>query len=188
MLRLFTAITLPAAIAQRLALMGGGIPGARWVAEENLHLTLCFIGETGRHSADRVHEALCAVAFSPFDVQIQGTATFGERKPRLLYAGVAPSPGLIQLHDRVIAALARAGVALPAGRRYVPHVTLARLNNAPRDRIGGFIAANNILNFAPFRVEQFVLMSSHASANGASYRIEARYPSSRHTVTTGLPD
>lgn len=176
MLRLFTAITLPAAIAQRLALMGGGIPGARWVAEENLHLTLRFIGDTDRHTAGQAHDALCAVAFSPFEVQLQGTATFGERKPRLLYAGVAASPGLIQLYERVIAALSRAGAPAPAERRYVPHVTLARLNNAPRDRIGGFIAANNILNLAPFRVEQFVLMSSHASGNGASYRIEARYP------------
>jgi RNA 2',3'-cyclic 3'-phosphodiesterase len=187
-LRLFTAITLPAAIAQRLARMGGGIPGARWVAEENLHLTLRFIGETDRHAADRVHEALGAVVFSPFEVRLQGTATFGERKPRLLYAGVAASPELLQLYEKVVTALSRAGVASPNGRRYVPHVTLARLNNAPRDRIGGFIAENNILNIAPFRAEHFVLMSSHASAKGASYQIEARYPVSRNAVRAGLPD
>jgi len=174
--RLFSAIILPDHIAQRLALMGGGIPGARWVTAENLHVTLRFIGDVDTRTADQAHTSLQAVQFTPFDLQLRGVATFGERKPRLLYVGVEPSQELNSLYARINAAHARAGMTAPNERRYVPHVTLARLKNPPRDRIGAFIAANNILALPAFCVEQFALMSSHRSDNGASYQIEARYP------------
>ena len=176
MFRLFSALTLPADIVRRLEWMGGGIPGARWVAAENMHVTLRFIGDVDMHAAGLAHAALQEVSFSPFDLQLRGVAVFGERKPRLLYVGVEPAEELLALYARTNAALARAGLPPPAGRRYVPHVTLARLNNPPRDRIGAFIAAHNILALPAIRVENFVLMSSHRSENGASYQIEARYP------------
>lgn len=146
------------------------------MSAQNLHLTIRFIGEVDTRTADAVHEALGVVAFTPFEVKLQNIATFGERKPRLLYVGVAPNEALQALYVRVNAALARAGLAPPEERRYVPHVTLARLYKAPRDRIGAFMAVNNILNIPPLRMENFVLMSSHKTASGASYQIEASYP------------
>jgi len=176
--RLFSAIALPDQIAQRFAFMGGGVPGARWVAAENLHVTLRFIGDVDTRTADQVHASLQEVPFTSFDLELRGIATFGERKPRLLYVGVAPSAELSALYARINAAHARAGLDPPNERRYVPHVTLARLKNSPRDRIGAFIAANNILALPAFRVEQFVLMSSHRTASGASYLTEACYPQS----------
>jgi len=156
--------------------MGGGIPGARWVTAENLHVTLRFIGDVDTRAADQAHASLQEVAFTPFDLQLRGIATFGERKPRLLYVGVEPCEELHALHARINAAHARAGLEAPKERRYVPHVTLAWLKNPPRDRIGAFIAANNILALPAIRVENFVLMSSHRTASGASYQVEARYP------------
>ncbi len=174
--RLFSAIPLPDQIAQRLALMGGGIPGARWVSADNLHVTLRFIGDVDTRTADLAHASLQEVTFAPFDLKLRGIATFGERKPRLLYVGVEPGEALFALHARINAAHARAGLAAPKERRYVPHVTLAWLKNPPRDRLGAFIAAHNILALPAIRVENFVLMSSHRTTNGASYQIEARYP------------
>lgn len=176
MYRLFSAIALPEQIARRLALMGGGIPGARWVAPENLHVTLRFIGDVDARTAAQAHASLQQVRFTPFEIQLRGLALFGDRKPRLLYAGVEPCEALHALYGRINAAHSRAGLDPPIERRYVPHVTLARLNNAPRGRIGAFITAHNILAVPAFRVEQFVLMSSHRSAAGASYQVEARYP------------
>ena len=182
MYRLFSAITLPADTAQRLALMGGGIPGARWVARENLHVTLRFIGDVDVRTADQVHASLQEVAFEPFHLQLRNIGVFGERIPRLLYAGVEPDGPLKALYARINAAHARAGLPPPAERRYVPHVTLARLRNSPRDRIGAFMAAQNIFQLPTFPVENFVLMSSHRSASGASYQIEARYPLEQQAI------
>lgn len=177
MYRLFSAILLPADITQRLALLCGGIPGARWVAPENFHVTLRFIGDVDGRTADLVHASLQEVAFEPFNLQLRNIGVFGERMPRLLYVGVALDGPLKALYDRINAAHARAGLPPPAERRYVPHVTLARLRNSPRDRIGAFMAARNILQLPAFPVENFVLMSSHRSTSGASYQTEARYPS-----------
>jgi 2'-5' RNA ligase len=174
--RLFSAITLPDEIAQRLEWIGGGIPGARWVSAENLHVTLRFIGDVDTRTAELAHAALREVPFTAFDMQLRGVATFGERKPRLLYVGVEPSAELHALYTRINAAHARAGLEAPKERRYVPHVTLAWLKNPPRDRLGAFIAAHNILALPAIRVENFVLMSSHRTANGASYQVEACYP------------
>ena len=176
MIRLFAAIELPPQVRQRLALMGGGIPGARWVAPENLHLTVRFIGDMDAHGADQVHEALSHVWIKPFDVTLKDLAAFGERRPRILYTGVATNPALHDVYERINAALARAGLPPPDERRYVPHVTLARLGRSPPERIGAFIVANNILTVPPILVEKFALMSSHRSPAGASYQVEARYP------------
>ena len=43
--RLFTALEIPPHIAQSLATMRGGLPGARWIDLENYHVTLRFIGD-----------------------------------------------------------------------------------------------------------------------------------------------
>lgn len=176
MYRLFTAIALPDQVRQRLALMSGGIPGARWVTAENMHLTLRFIGDVDPRTADTVHGVLNEVAFQPFDAHLQGISTFGERIPRILYVNVAAAAPLQDLYERINMVLARAGLPPPEERRYVPHVTLARLGKSPRHRIGEFVVANNILSMPPFQVEQFVLMSSHRTNRGASYQIEASYP------------
>lgn len=176
MFRLFSAITLPGEIKERLAWMGGGIPNARWVSAENLHVTLRFIGDVDTRTAELAHAALREVSFRPFDLQLRGVATFGERKPRLLYVGVEPNDELQALYARINAAHARAGLEAPKERRYVPHVTLAWLKNPPRDRLGAFIATHNILALPAIRVENFVLMSSHRSGNSSSYQVEAYYP------------
>ncbi|HAD25265.1 MAG TPA: RNA 2',3'-cyclic phosphodiesterase [Alphaproteobacteria bacterium] len=174
MARIFVAIGLPSELQQRLGLICGGIPGARWISPERLHLTLRFIGEVSHERLRDIDHALAGIDFLPFDLRLDGIGQFGGDKPRVLWAGVAPNPELMRLHERVNLALARAGVP-PDTRRYVPHVTLARLKFAARDRLGGFIAHNNMLGFGAFAVEEFLLMSSHQSRDGTHYRVEQRY-------------
>lgn len=174
--RLFAAIELPTQIRRQLALIGGGIPGARWTPAERMHLTLRFIGEVDDTAMPEVHGALAKVSFAPFDIQLQGIGQFGGRSPRVLWIGVAPSPALFHLHDRINAELAKAGQPAESGN-YVPHVTLARLNRAPRRRVGEFIAGHNMAVLPPFTVNEFVLMSSRLYPTGPVYQTECIYPS-----------
>src|SRR3546814_20508952 len=75
-----------------------------------------------------------------FDLSLFGVGTFGDRrKVHTLWAGVRPSPGLSRLQEKVDNAVLRAGLP-PDRRKFSPHVTLARLNNAPFDRIGAFLS------------------------------------------------
>ena len=76
MIRLFVALALPAAIKAQLALLSGGIPGAKWVPPENYHLTLRFIGEVESWRAEEVDEALANIRARPFELSLRGVGLF----------------------------------------------------------------------------------------------------------------
>lgn len=176
MVRLFAAIPLPFDLRQRLALMSGGIPGAKWVAPENLHLTLRFIGEVDEGLMADIDAALLGVAASPFALTLAGVGHWETRgKATALWAGIEKSPELLYLHDRVEAAVQRADLP-PEPRKFAPHVTLARLKNPPAARVGDFLREHGPFRAPTFLVQGFALYSSILGAAGPLYREEAFYP------------
>jgi len=176
MIRLFVALPLPEELRLRIALLAGGIPGANWVAGENLHLTLRFVGEVDEGTADDIDSALLAVRAPGFAVELAGVGHFGDAgAARALYLGVERNPALAHLQERVEAAVVRAGCE-PERRRFTPHVTLARLKRAPTGRVRDFVAGNALFRLPPFTADRFALYSSHRARAGADYREEAAYP------------
>lgn len=174
--RLFVAAALPEAVTERLAALAFGVPGARWVAARNMHVTLRFIGDVDGGHAEDIAAALAGVDAAAFDGAIEGVDIFGNRRDaRVLYAGVAPKEPFKRLHDKIETALQRIG--LPAEeRKYHPHVTLARLRGAPVERIGRFLEANGLLMSPPFRVGSFGLIDSIRGNDVAVYHEVRRYP------------
>ena len=85
MIRLFVALALPAALKAQLAMLAGGIPGAKWVPPENYHLTLRFIGEVDRHRAEDIAAALGGLHASTVTARIAGA--WGELAATLLIWG-----------------------------------------------------------------------------------------------------
>ena len=71
-MRLFVALSIPDTIAQRLMLLQGGVPGARWQRREQLHLTLRFIGEVDGSDARAVEDALAGIDALAFDLRLHG--------------------------------------------------------------------------------------------------------------------
>ena len=105
---------------------------------------------------------------------LKGVGEFGGRDPHALWAGVAPNPDLLRLVAKIERALQRAG--LPAEtRKYAPHVTLARLRDAPLPKVLEFITAHNLFNSGPFAAKSYTLFSSHQTAKGSLYRPERTY-------------
>ena len=76
MIRLFVALGLPDALRDELSMLSGGIPGARWVPDENYHVTLRFIGEVPGWQAQEVDDALAAIRAPGFDLTLRGIGTF----------------------------------------------------------------------------------------------------------------
>lgn len=175
-MRLFVALSLPEEVRERLAgLATGGIPGARWVAPENLHITLRFVGEVDGHGARDLDDCLGAIDAPAFELAIRGLGAFGEGpKLRALYAGVAPNPALVHLQAKVASAIARAGLA-PDRQKFRPHVTLARFKGDPGPKLGSFIAEKSPLALDPFPVDRFILYSSVLGAEGPHYVEEVAY-------------
>ena len=175
MIRLFVALGLPDGTRQHLALLQGGIPGARWSPPDNFHLTLRFIGEVDEALAGDIDDVLSTLRGAPFPLTLKGAGSFGGRDAHSLWVGVAPCEPLLQLAARVEIALQRIGLKAE-GRKFTPHVTLARLRDAPPNRVQGFLADHSLFSSGPFPVDRFGLYSSHPTAHGSQYVLERSYP------------
>lgn len=173
--RLFIALPLPERVRDTLLDVQEGISGARWQDADNFHLTLRFIGEVERHLFADIATALESVPFRRFPLAISGTGHFESKgRGRAIWAGVAPSPPLAELQFSVEMACRRAG--LPAEKRkFVPHITLARLNSGSGP-IGDWLAAHGDLATGPWQVEGFALWYSDLTANGSLYSRLVEFP------------
>lgn len=176
MIRLFVGIELPEDIRLSLGDLCGGVPGASWTPDENLHLTLRYIGEISEGDAHDVHDALMGVRCPSFELSFSGVGHFSTGdEVRVLWAGVDKSDELMKLQRNIESALVRMGFP-PEERRFRPHVTLARLGGTPIGRVQDFLAHNALFRAGPCTVEWFTLFSSHRRAEGAIYTAEAEYP------------
>ncbi|MBB3035268.1 RNA 2',3'-cyclic phosphodiesterase [Alteriqipengyuania lutimaris] len=173
--RLFVALRPPEAIRDPLIDTMEGLDGARWQSDEQLHLTLRFVGEVDRAQANDLVSALQAVRAPGFPLQLRGVGTFARKgRPSALWAGVERSEPLAILHRRVERACRAAGLA-PETRRFVPHVTIARLN-ASTAPVGGWLATHGRLALPVWQVDNFQLFESRLERGGSVYEPVVEFP------------
>lgn len=176
MIRLFVALGLPSSARLALSSLGNGVPGARWVSPENYHITLRFVGNVDRHVAEDVHETLERIDTGSVDIAFDGLTWFGTRKkPSSIVAKVRKTDSLLHLQKKVESAVVRAGLA-PEDRKFMPHVTLARLKGTPVEAADFYCAERASFQAPGFEADQFTLYSSFLSQSGAIYTPEAEYP------------
>lgn len=176
-MRLFVGIDLPWSLRERLTIMQGGVPGARWVPTENFHLTLRFIGEVAKHEAEEIDLALSNLHGRGFTLTLAGVGTFAKGgRETTLWAGVERNPALEHLQTKVETAMKRAGLA-PERRRFTPHVALARLDGSVvPHKLAAFVQARNLFRAQPFEVEHLTLFSSRLGKEASAYTAEVEYP------------
>lgn len=173
--RLFVAIRPPEQVRSQLLHLMGGVAGARWLSDDQLHLTLRFIGEVDRHAARDVDATLSGVHHPRFSIAVNGLGAFDRRgEPVTLWAGVTPHEPLRALHKKVDQALVRVGVP-PDRRAYMPHITIARL---PRGAgpLGSLLERSGGVATPPFAVGEFCLCESRLTPDGPVYTVAGRYP------------
>lgn len=177
-MRAFVAIDLPEAVTAALARVQSALPAGRPLAQENLHLTLAFLGDQPEAALEGLHYELDVIRAAPFALQLSGLGVFGGDRPRVLFADVAPEPALTDLHGRVKGALHRAGIVAPR-ERFHPHVTLARFGAgaAPgvADRLHRFLADHGDTALPGFAVTGFGLFESVLHPSGAQHELLAHY-------------
>lgn len=172
--RLFVALRPPRSIRERLLVMMEGVPGARWQSDDQLHLTLRFIGEIDRHQGEDVAAALASIHAPAFDVALQGAGLFAPgSRAGALWIGVAPHAPLVALHQKIEGACRRAGLP-PEGRAYLPHITVARLGRTAGP-VEPFLQVAAAVASEPFTIDSFVLYESTLSPDGAHYHVVERY-------------
>lgn len=173
--RLFVALRPPAATRALLLRMMGGVPGARWQDDAQLHCTLRFIGEVDRHRAEDVAAALGRVRGEILALSLGVAGTFDRRgRVDTLWVGVQPRDAVDGLHGRIDTALRQVGIAAD-DRAFAPHITIARFspNGAPGPEIASTVA---VPAGHHFEVRHFELFESELGSGGAIYQTVARYP------------
>jgi 2'-5' RNA ligase len=175
MLRLFTGIELPETVKDALVDLQQPLPGAKWVNDEDMHLTLRFAGDVDNRLAREWSELLGEIDVPVFEIKVQGLGAFGGNEPRTLWAGLAPCEPLEALARATERAARAAGLPAEA-RNFKAHVTLARLRNTPPDLVARWLGRHGALACEPFVVQRFVLFSSRPKVGGGPYVVEASYP------------
>jgi RNA 2',3'-cyclic 3'-phosphodiesterase len=151
------------------------LTGLRWLTEEQLHLTLSFLGDVGTPSEDRLHEALREVRVPPFFLPLCGVGVFNARgRPSFVWAGVGKGhPHLFALHQRIQDAVLHAGLE-PDLKPFHPHITIGRAKGISREALQPFVRRYAETTFDMFEVTGFELYSSVLRAEGAIHHVEMR--------------
>lgn len=176
MIRLFVALGLPDSARRALCGLGNGVPGAKWVRPENLHITLRFVGNIDENIADDVAMALEGIDAGSAEIAFDGLSWFGTRsRPSAIVAKVRKTDCLLHLQRKIESAVVRAGLP-PEDRKFMPHVTLARVKGTGVDAANAYCAQHAGASFPGFDATEFTLYSSFLSQSGAIYTPEVEYP------------
>lgn len=189
-MRLFIAIDLPDevrhALADLMAELRQKCPEARWVRPEGMHITLKFLGyvkdDDGGKQLASIRAVLATIrSASPVDIRFRGVGFFpSARRPRVVWCGMEASPNLAQLVADLDRGLEPLGFP-PEKRAFVPHLTLARFNEARhsgkpvrsasgREELVRAAEALASREFGATRQTEFHLFESVLKRSGAEYR------------------
>ena len=177
--RLFVAIRPPGDIRDLLVDAMEDSPELRWVGDEQLHLTLRFVGEVERPQANDLAAALAKVRFDRFALRVDSVGRFDRRNGGALWAGVEPKAPVAALAAKVERTCQDVGIA-PERRAFHPHVTLARWKGRSSRAADHFVERTRGLSSPPFAVDRFILFESHLSRHGPLYETVADYPLANH--------
>ena len=181
--RAFIAIPLPAALQQEIhrelqplrSRLERGL--VRWVAAENIHITLKFLGDTHTEDLEKLQELLAkeVVEFAPFQVSIRDLGVYPNlSRPSVIWVGVTDNEKLFTLQKRVQAVASQIGSA-PEKRRFSAHLTLGRVSRKgygkmARSQIRAAIEKSPVYNFGQISVDSVHLIESVLTPKGAKYR------------------
>lgn len=176
MYRLFVAVDIPDSAKEAISFISCGIPGARWVDKEHIHLTLRFIGDVDGRVLKEIQDAFSEIKMKPFTLVINGVGFFPPRQePRILWTGIEKNEELSRLRNKVENILVRLGLP-PEERKFSPHITIARLRDTPVERAGRYLSEHGLFKLEPFEVNEFHLYSSTLNSKGPKHIKEASWP------------
>ena len=182
--RVFIAIELPSAVRKSLSdhiqRLRDALPDvhASWSREENLHLTLKFLGNTPVAKIEALSQTAQRAAgrFQPFDLIVGRCRAFPPRgQPRVLWIGIEDLTGeLTKLYRALEDECATAGFAREQ-RPFHPHLTIARLRNPHGSR--RLAKLHEEMGFTNQRVSvsEMVLFRSELLSEGSRHTAISRH-------------
>ena len=183
-MRLFIALPCPPEVRETLAGVQTRLSSYgsfKFVLEENIHVTMKFLGEVSADSLRNITEALTPVRDEPsFTVRVQGLGVFPKPSfPRILWAGIAEGANQVDaLHVRVDELLKPLG--FPQDDRFHPHATIARAKKVSDTReLSRLLQENKTADYGTYQARTINLMESKLSPQGPAYTILQEFPLKR---------
>ena len=177
-MRVFLALDLPSGWPDALGRLQDALKVGRHIDEDDLHLTLAFLGEVALPPLEELNLALEMLRTPPLWLAVQGLDTFGSERPRSLHARVAPNEALLHLQRKIATAVRASGIALPHSR-FIPHVTLARfpasMAEGDHARLGRFLQAHGDFTLPPAASTSLSMIRSTLGPDGARHELLERY-------------
>ena len=151
------------------------LPALHWVPEEQLHLTLSFLGAVAASAEDRLRQALDEVRVPAFFLPLRSVGVFNSRsRPSVIWVGVGKGhPHLFALHRRIQDAVLSAGLQADL-KPFHPHVTVGRARDISSQVLQPFVRSHAETEFGLMKVTGFELYSSVLTAAGANHGLEMR--------------
>src|SRR5207248_8690324 len=172
--RLFVAVRPPEHIRDLLIDAMDDSADFRWQDDEQLHLTLRFVGEVDRPLADDLAGALGSVRTGRFSARINGVGRFEQRNSGALWAGIEPKEPFAALAAKIERACLAVGLE-PEHRAFHPHITLARWKGRRSREVASYLDRKRSLVSEPWNVDAFTLFESRLSRHGAHYEEVASF-------------
>lgn len=146
-----------------------------WVAPENAHLTLVFLGDVFRSQVEALSASLDSVAahVGPFSYEAVEAGFFGSpRSPRVIWVGIRETSGALARLQAEVADVVRGLGIRTEERAFKPHLTLGRVRSSDRaDELTSLLASAKNTSYGLVKVERLLLMQSHLEHQGVRYSI-----------------
>lgn len=187
-LRCFIALELPHDIKTSLSGLLDRLKQSdadvKWLSDNNIHLTLKFLGNTDDSLIELLKGSLCKKMsfYDQFYITIAGTGCFPDKRhPRVLWTGIEESMPLMRLQRDVEDVTAELGFSAEK-KEFSPHLTLGRVRSQRKvsealkilDEFGTY-------NFGKAEIKSIVLMKSELKPGGAEHTCLAEIPFNRRT-------
>jgi RNA 2',3'-cyclic 3'-phosphodiesterase len=176
-MRLFLAINLRHEIKEELVDVLSTLKefelDANFVQEEQVHITLLFLGEKSDPDKNRIQSALRKIHFQKFNLTVRGAGFFpNEHNPKVFWIGVqSPNQELVKLQGEICNAL-----KVDSEKEFTGHITLARIRgNRNMDELMELKQELVHKVFGEFEVRRFDLVKSELTTKGPLYTILERF-------------
>jgi 2'-5' RNA ligase len=183
--RVFCAVAIPAdvraRITQHVSQLKKAVPDAKasWIAEQSIHLTLKFLGDTPQPRVQDLSQAAshATANMQPFKIVVEGTGAFPKHgPPRVLWIGIKDSEGqLDKLYRGLEEECAKDGFQKEV-RSLHPHLTIARLRKPQHARTLASVHEQMLFEPGEIDVSELLVIRSELGRDGSKYSVISRHP------------
>jgi 2'-5' RNA ligase len=160
MMRLFIGVKLPDNIQEQIYNIRGNLPMTRWIEPGHLHVGVRFLGSIEESEAEEIHHGLAKINCRKFTTAAATTGFFAHGSvARTIWTGLSNFTAFDQLFSAVDSVCIAAGQA-PQERPFHAHITTAKLDGCPIEKVQEYVAANNLFRSQEFTVDSFQIFSS----------------------------